>query len=362
MKNLIPSDVGIMEPVIVIAAGGSGGHVIPAETLAKKLKEAKCHVEILGHNVETNTFFSSEEIKKVNIEASPLSASRFLFFFIKTVKGCFKSYQYLKKLKPSCVVGFGSYHSFPVLCMASWLKIPLVLYEANTVMGKVIKLFAKKASLVASPFDFYKSLDNFIQVEPLIKFAHQPVDVEGVYKEYSFQKDKKILLVLGGSQGSHFLNTEGLDYLIANLDPSQWQVLHLGGHKACLDSIKNIYDKYGIKVSLRFFENQMQKVYQIADLVISRSGATTLFELAHYKKPALLVPFPKASEDHQILNADYYVKHYPAAMIEEVLIDKVDVKSVLERLTSNQDLFKDDTYFIKHTTLDQKVLDLCLKK
>lgn len=351
-----------MEPVIIIATGGSGGHVIPAETLAKKLSEQKCSVEILGHNVEKNAFFSCGSIKRKNVVSAPLSLKNLVSFVFKTSRGFILAISYFKKIKPSCVVGFGSYHSFPVLCAAFFLKIPIVLYEANTVMGKVVKLFSKKAALVASPFDFYKELKNFIQVQPLIKWSHSHCAEDKCYQDYSFEHDKKVLLILGGSQGAQFLNSQGLMHIMPSLDPLKWQVLHLAGHKSKLDDIEMFYEKYGIKVCVKPYENNMQKAYAISDLVISRSGATTLFELAHYKKPALLVPFPKASEDHQLLNADYYVKHYPAAVIEEFLLDKIDIQAIFERLITDKSLFKDEAYFINHTTLDKKVLELCLKK
>jgi UDP-N-acetylglucosamine--N-acetylmuramyl-(pentapeptide) pyrophosphoryl-undecaprenol N-acetylglucosamine transferase len=354
--------LGLMEPVIIIATGGSGGHVIPAETLAKKLTEKHCHVEILGHHVETNTFFSFQGVKRKNIEASPFALSCLFQFIFKTLKGCFSAYKYFKQVKPDCVVGFGSYHSFPVLCIATYFQIPIVLYEANTVMGKVIKLFSKKAKIVASPFDFYNDLSNFVQVEPLIKFPFKNIPYHDSYGDYGFEPSKKVLLILGGSQGAHFLNSEALLHIMPSLDPDKWQVLHLAGHKSKIEEIKSSYKNYGINHCVRLFEDNMQKAYQISDLVVSRSGATTLFELAHYKKPALLVPFPKASEDHQLLNADYYVKHYPAAIIEEFLMDKVDIKTVFDRLISYDISFKDDAYFINHTTLDNMVLNLCLKK
>lgn len=351
-----------MAPVIVIATGGSGGHVIPAETLAKKFIDNQCRVEILGHNVEDNPFFSNRVLKRKNIEAAPFNILSIGNFLFKTIKGCFVSYRYLKQIRPDCIVGFGSYHSFPVLCMAFLMKIPFVLYEANTVMGKVIKLFSKKAHFVASPFNFSDKLTNFVQVEPLIKFPYDHVPHSECYQEYGFNIEKKVLLILGGSQGAQFLNTKALEHIIPLLDPTQWQVLHLAGHKSKLDDIYRSYAKYGFDVCVRPYESNMQKAYQISDLVVSRSGANTLFELAHYKKPALLVPFPQAAEDHQLLNADYYVKYYPAAIIEEFLMDKIDVKSVLEKLTSNQNSFKDEAYFINQVTVEQKVLDLCLKK
>lgn len=351
-----------MHPRIFIATGGSGGHVIPAETLAQKLVEQNCQVVILGHNVESNAFFSHDQIEKMNVCSSPLSISRFISFVTKTMQGIRTSYKYLKLHKPDCVVGFGSYHSFPVLCAAFILKIPVALYEANTVMGKVIKLFSKKAVLVASPFDFYQDLMNFTQVEPLIKFKQITVSKSSVLNDYGLDEDKKVLLILGGSQGANFLNQEGLGYIIRSFELSMWQVLHLAGHKSNIASIRAFYEKAGFKSCVLPFETNMQKAYLIADLVVSRSGATTLFELAHYRKPALLVPFPKAAEDHQLLNADHFVKHYPAAIIEEFLMDKVDIKQIVDRLVMNENNFKDNTYFINHTTLDKKVIELCLKK
>lgn len=346
---------------IVIATGGSGGHIIPAETLALKLKNLSCDVEILGHKVASNLFFSNHELKKISVTSAPLNLKKLPQFFYQVTKGTFEAIRRFKNTRPDCVVGFGSYHSFPVLLAALLLDIPIALYEANATMGKVIKLFSKRAKLIGSPFDFYRNLAAFIQVKPLIRSAGTSVTKQEAISHYGFDVNKKVVLVLGGSQGAHFLNTKGLEAFCKALDPNIWQVLHLAGQKSDTRAIHNSYSHHQIHALVIPYESNMPRAYVASDLVISRSGATTLFELAEFQKPALLVPFPQAADDHQLLNADHYVKHYQAAMLEEQLVGELCIKDLLDRLMQNPKETRTESYFVNHTHFEKKVLDLCSK-
>jgi UDP-N-acetylglucosamine--N-acetylmuramyl-(pentapeptide) pyrophosphoryl-undecaprenol N-acetylglucosamine transferase len=350
---------------IVIAAGGSGGHVIPAEALALNLIKEGCEVVVLGHEVEQNPFFTSKQnLKKINIDASNFHLKNLPHFILKSTVGFIKALKFLHKTKPHIVVGFGSYHSFPVLAAASVLKIPMALYEANTVMGKVIKLFSKKAKLIASPFSTGETAENFLQVKPLNQVCIGSIDnlKNESLSYFKCNPEKKTLLIMGGSQGSLFFNQKLIQKLLPILDQKKWQVIHLAGNKSDLKEIESSYNKYSIDVILKNYEKNMTLAYAASDLIISRSGASTLFEIAHVKKPAILVPYPYSSGDHQLLNADHFIKHHKGALIEELLLNSVDLSHVIDNLIQAHDDNKAQNLLFTDITLDKRALELCLKR
>jgi UDP-N-acetylglucosamine--N-acetylmuramyl-(pentapeptide) pyrophosphoryl-undecaprenol N-acetylglucosamine transferase len=350
---------------IVIAAGGSGGHVIPAEALALNLIKEGCEVVVLGHEVEQNPFFTSKQsLKKINIDASNFQFKNLPRFIFKSTIGFIKALKYFQKAKPQIVVGFGSYHSFPVLAAASILKIPMALYEANTVMGKVIKLFSKKAKLIACPFSSKETAEKFIQVKPLNQVFIGSIDnlKDESMSYFKSNPEKKTLLIIGGSQGSIFFNQKLIQKLLPILDQKKWQVIHLAGNKSDLKEIESSYKKYNIESIVKNYEKKMTLAYAASDLIISRSGASTLFEIAHAKKPVILVPYPHSSGDHQLLNADHFIKHHKGALIEELLLDSIDLSHVIDNLIQAHDDYKAQNLLFTDITLDKRALELCLKR
>lgn len=344
---------------IIVATGGSGGHVIPAESLAQKLKNLGCHVKILGHDVSTNRFFSDSHVLKEDIEASPISIKLFHKFFFKSFKGVNQALKAFKKTKPDLVVGFGSYHCFPVLFAALIKRIPIALYEANTSMGKVIKLFSKKAKLVASPFDFYNHMSNFVHVKPLIRQLLGILDSRENALDYFGLSDlKKTILIMGGSQGSKFFNTRALKKIVQTFDPQSWQIIHITGPTAIKEAISVYYEKLGFVACVKNYETNMTYAYLAADLVICRSGATTIFELALFQKPSFLIPFPQAKDNHQYLNAIHFTKHAQSCVICEELFETCDLMA-----SYNQMLHKTcqswDKYFESPQSLENRLMELC---
>jgi len=303
---------------IVIAAGGSGGHVIPAQILAEKLIAKGCAITLLGHGLLENRFIHRlEQMRIEDIPSYAPSLKQAFRFGLETTKGCLKALRVLKQAKPVLVVGFGSFHSFPVLAAAQLLNIPIVLYESNTKMGKVIALFAKKAALLASPFEVFKGHANFAHVEPLIKLDPVAFDKQIALEGYGLETEKKTLLVMGGSQGSRFFNLTLLESILSELDPRIWQVIHLVGYKDSAEKVLKRYEASGFRAHVQPFEKHIDRAYSAADIVLCRGGATTLLELSRRKVPALLIPYPHSKDEHQKHNSENYLKTHPGKLIEE---------------------------------------------
>ncbi len=285
-----------MNKKFLIAAGGSGGHLFPAQQLACKLKD--CEVMIAGHKLKENPFFLQKNPFREISAAVPKKGNYFRFFF-STLFGFFQSIVLLLKFSPDVVVGFGSYHTFPILLASFFLRKKIVLFEANCVLGKVNRFFAKAASKVAIQFPLTLPLSKtvFVSLLPWGEKKEMPkVSCEEARIYFGLQPHFTTILVFGGSQGASFLN-EIMPKAVPFLSEKKVQMIHLTGKGKTTYGEKN--------VCVKEFEERMDLAYMASDVVICRSGAGTLGELIRYKKPSLLIPFPFSSEDHQLENGRF---------------------------------------------------------
>ncbi len=288
-----------MRKKIVIAVGGTGGHVLPAQKIGAKFKE-EYDVIYMGVGLSKNAFFKREENCFHDIDGAGLGKG-IIHCAIKNLKGLRKAKQILRQLRPEYVIGFGSFHSFPALAAAAYLGIPYDLYEFNVVPGKVNRLFSRGARNV------------FIHFEPRHKKLHGKLtyidyafeEVTKVSKEealahFGLDSTKKTLLAFGGSQGALAINQliqEAAPYL-----KDQFQLLHFPGKEM---GLQGIYNAMEMKAHVEPFCNRMDLAWIAADLAICRAGAGALRELLIYETPALLIPYPEAKDDHQTINAKY---------------------------------------------------------
>lgn len=273
---------------LLFATGGTGGHLLPAQQLAEELEGVD--VAFAGHALSQKPFFQQGKFRFTDIESSGRSP-------LSILRGVRAALQLLRKERPDRVVGFGSYHSLPVLLAALWLRIPIVLYEPNCAMGKVNRLFAPFAQAIA------------LQHPPLRKRAHAhfaPLfpwrnrrdlpDKRAARGRYGLEPEMLTVLVFGGSQGAHFLN-EVVPQALRGLPI---QVLHIRGHGGKVP-------EYAAHARVIEYERDMIWAYAAADCVICRAGAATLSELILHGRPALLIPFPGAS-GHQEENGQFLAR------------------------------------------------------
>lgn len=291
---------------VLIAAGGTGGHIIPAQVVAEDLFEEGVSVSFAASGLSDNRFFNKErfcfyDIPAAPISLSPLSVAR---FFMRTTKGVLSSLSLVKDV--DLVIGFGSYHAFPVI-LAAYLKgIPFVFYEANSVPGRVIRLFSSAALWTACPFEeaFSKLRGNVRSCEPILRrHLREPPSAEKAKNYFGLPLQIPTILVMGGSQGAKTLNKLMPKVLSRFSEERKLSVIHLAGSKEEVINLSQKYKDLGVIATVKAFENRMENALAAADVVISRSGASAVAEIEAFQKPAIYIPYPKATDDHQKKNA-----------------------------------------------------------
>lgn len=283
-------------PKILIAAGGSGGHLFPAMSLASQLAK-NCEIAFAGHKLENSSFFN-QKIPFWDISARAPKRGNFFRFFLETAKGFFQSVRILRNYSPDVVIGFGSFHSFPVLLASLILRKKIVLFEANCILGKVNRFFSLFAKKIAIQFPLAKPLPKafFVPLLPWGTPENKTLPTKEEALAYFGLERKKTILVFGGSQGAAFLN-EAMPQAIPLLNDPDLQVIHFTGKKWA------VYN--GVAAVVKEFEKRMDLAYAAADIVVCRSGAGTIAELIRYQKPSLLIPYPTAADDHQWENGKF---------------------------------------------------------
>ncbi|AFZ82486.1 undecaprenyldiphospho-muramoylpentapeptide beta-N-acetylglucosaminyltransferase [Candidatus Kinetoplastidibacterium crithidiae] len=304
--------------LVIIAAGGTAGHIMPGLVIADVLKKRNWDVLWLGnrHKMESDLVRSNGvDFRSINFDGLPnrkiTTLLSFPFKLLISMMNVWKIF-YLKK--PDLVIGMGGYITIPVCLVASLKRIPIVLHEQNAVMGRANSILYKFASQVLSgyPIDHYKN----------IKFVGNPVrneflNISSSYYRYDLRADKTLkLLVLGGSLGSGDINNcvpEAIHLLPTEERPL---VFHQCGNK----HVKKINEKYkelGLKADCVGFIDNISQELSNADLVICRSGAMTIAEITAVGVASLLIPFPNAVKNHQWKNAEFLYRVGAAWLIKQ---------------------------------------------
>jgi len=303
-----------MHKRLLISAGGTGGHLFPAIGLAEQLKVCDPEIEILfaAGGLSTNSFFN-QEFPFHSIESGAFTKRSFLQCLKSgksIVKGVLQSRRILSDFTPHAVVGFGSYHTFPMLLAARYGGHPIFLHEQNSKPGKVIRLFAKQAVMTGVFFpEAVKALSGPAQelAMPLrADYSLMQTSKEDAYRYFELDPNKQTLLAFGGSQGAKALN-ELVARGVECLPERQFQLLQFTGDQASVLLLQKRYQNLGIHAVVKAFEPSMNLAWRIADLAIARAGAGTIAELIEFEVPTLLIPYPHASENHQEHNADFVV-------------------------------------------------------
>jgi len=305
-----------MTKKILIATGGTGGHVYPAIALAQQLKDEYIDSEILfvGGGLSTNKHLDSRVFNSHTVccgTFSSKSPKAIAEAFYDISKGIWQSHRLIREFKPNVIVGFGSYYAFPPLIAAKLLGIPLVLHEANIIPGKVNRLLARWAEVTGVHFPETVHLLRGEALEvgmPLREeFLRTDTPQEVAREHFGLAPDIPTILVFGGSQGAKMINALVSEALSECNKDVQFQVLHLAGDEHRAHDVEFYYKLRGIKACVRAFEKQMQLAWRAANLVICRSGAGTIAEQLEFEVPGILIPYPKAAYNHQEHNADFMV-------------------------------------------------------
>jgi len=334
-----------MSGPFVLAAGGTGGHLFPAQALASELMRRGRRVVVMtdgrGHNY--HTAFPGAEITTV---PAATFAGRSVFgrlvAFGVIALGIVSALAKLRSLRPRAVVGFGGYPSFPVMIAASIAHVPALLHEQNAVLGRVNRLLAPRVAKIAASLPFAR----FAPKNPeRIVFTGNPVRPEAAALSTDYAppdgKGPIRLLVFGGSQGARSLS-ELVPAALAGLSESLRARLKVTQQCRApdVDMVENAYRASGIQAEVGKFFTDLPRRMAEAHLVIARSGASTLSELTVIGRPAVLVPYPFAMDDHQSANAAVLEKAGAAWVVMERDLDAAKLARLLERILTEPDALR----------------------
>ena len=202
----------------------------------------------------------------------------------------------------------GSFYNFPISLATVTLRKKLFIHEGNSILGlanKVLGIFAEKIFLTFPLKNFPKK--TILTGMPIRKEFFQKFEKSKLYKKYNFSNNKKTLLIIGGSQGAKFINNMILNH-IEELRKFIQQIIHLTGYNEDNNNIKKYYDNNSIKSIVLKNSNKLIEFYSISDFIISRAGSSTLNELKLFSNNTLLIPYPHAKDNHQVLNAKLFVR------------------------------------------------------
>jgi UDP-N-acetylglucosamine--N-acetylmuramyl-(pentapeptide) pyrophosphoryl-undecaprenol N-acetylglucosamine transferase len=324
---------------IIIAGGGTGGHIFPAIAIANALKKQESQTEILF--VGAKGKMEMEKVPQAGYKIEGLDIAGFnrssliknIGLPMKLFKSFFQVRKVFKNFRPDAVIGVGGYSSFPVLRFAQVKGIPSFIHESNSFAGKSNILLGKKATKVFVASD---GMEKFFPADKIVISGNPirpsianvaSISTEEALKFFGLQSGKRTLLVVGGSLGARSINeaiAKGLNDLIQNGLQIIWQT-----GKTDANKWKEVA-KGQSSVWVNDFITEMEKGYAAADIVISRAGAMAKAELCVVKKPVLFVPFPFAAEDHQTVNAMNLVEKHAALMVKDSEVINKIVPTIIE--------------------------------
>lgn len=311
---------------IIIAGGGTGGHLFPAIAIGEELKEripnATIHFIGSDFGLEAKVFpvkgllHTLLPIRGLQRGFSFSSFTKNFMLPFRIISSLIKLKKLFKDFSPELIIGTGGYASALPLFMATMKKnkIPILLQEQNSFPGITTRWFASKATIICCAFKFYnKSLNHkvFLTGNPIRnKIISGKKSL--AYNEYKLDNSKKTIFVFGGSQGSALLNIS-MAQIIKRFDNKSIQILWQTG-----DNEYNKYKSYASEsIKVVPFINNMANAYALSDLVVCRSGALTLSEITICGKPSILIPFAAAAGNHQLENARILYDAGASYLIEE---------------------------------------------
>jgi UDP-N-acetylglucosamine--N-acetylmuramyl-(pentapeptide) pyrophosphoryl-undecaprenol N-acetylglucosamine transferase len=327
---------------VIIAGGGTGGHLFPGIAVAREIQRRDRSAEILfvgaEQGIETR-LVPQEGFLLRTLPAGSFKgvgwAGRARNLFM-TMSGVFKARKILKEFRPDIVIGVGGYASFPMLCAATLGRYPRLIMEQNAVPGLANRVLGRFADFAAVTDPRTKSYfgDRAVVTGNPIRPQFKSISPKDHRPPYQ-------VLVFGGSQGAQSINravTQSLP-LLGDLK-SQLKFVHQTGEKN-LKEVRDAYAAAGIEGDVRTFFNDFHEQYAAADLIVARSGATTVAEIKAAGRAAILIPFPYAADDHQTRNAQSMVHDDAAAMISNAELTGERLAEAIRSLLRNPERLRE---------------------
>lgn len=333
--------------LVVLSGGGTAGHINPALATAEVLKNKGCDVRFAG----CPTGVEARLVPQAGIDFTPFEASGFnrnhprsIFSALKKIqKSTRLAKQWFLEIKPNVVVGFGGYVSIPVARAAESLHIPVVVHEQNSVMGLANKYLAKRAQAVCVT---YAETAKDAPFESKAHVTGNPVRASVLHSSREAGRrmldvpdEAFMLLVFGGSLGARKINEGVVALKNKLLAHENLHVVHITGPKE-FESVKTslaLTQEEAARWHVMGYQDNMGDTLAATDAVIARSGATSLAEISALTLPALLIPFPYATKDHQTKNAQAYVFAGAAFMLPDSEVTSPKFEELVEKLIDDKE-------------------------
>ena len=323
---------------IVIACGGTGGHLTPGIALAQSLEEkgCPCWLFISQKAVDGRLASKYPKLSFVPMPGSPLIRTPLglLRFFYGFARSFWSSYRFYKKIGADALVGFGGFSSFGPAMAARMRGMPVFIHEANRAVGKAVRFLAKRSTRVYLPEGMQLegiSPEVIHNVGYPLRQEFRRIPRERARKQLGVAQGDRLLVVLGGSQGAASLN-RWVKQNIEELAKEGISTYCLTGMNKESSGVVQLDGPIGQTITSRFipFTDEMNAVLSAADLVLSRAGAGAIAEIVRCRVPSILVPYPHAADNHQYLNGSFLERKGGGIVCLEEKLDAILLDEIRE--------------------------------
>ena len=328
---------------VILAGGGTGGHIFPAISIAEEIERRSEKNEVLF--VGTKTGLEKDIVPRNGFEIQYVNSKGIIgkgvLYKLKAIfsvlTSIISSFKILRNFKPDIVVGVGGYVSGPTVLAAYLNQIPTAICEQNFIPGFTNKVLSKFVKKIFISFDDGKKF--FPQNKVVVTGNPVRTDlVDATDLNFDKETDDLVIFIMGGSQGAKKLNNVVPESL-KNVGTKNMLVIHQTGEND-KSAVKKRYEDLEIQAEVKSFIDNIKEVYLKSDLVISRAGASTISELSIMGKPSILIPYPYATHNHQLFNAKYMEEHGASVLIEENELNSETLAKKISQVTKKDSLKK----------------------
>lgn len=342
-----------MRKKILICGGGTGGHIYPALAIIEYIKDSYPLDELLFIGTERGLgrkLISQSGVNYKTVKSRGLildgSISRKILniikFFYSLALGFLQSFKIVLKFKPDIILGMGGYICAPVLLAGIFMGRKITLHEQNYIPGRLNSFFSRFARYI---FISFSDTDKYLKVKknkiiftgnPVRKAVGQSKNIKPEFEKWGLEKGRFTIVAFGGSLGAEKINNTVINLYNYFKDNDKIQILLICGsrfYNQLVKSEKNIIESKG-KFILKIFPyiSEMQEIYRISNVIISRAGANTISEIIECNIPAILIPYPYAVANHQFYNADFLARKGKAILIEDKDLNEEKIIKIIELL------------------------------
>lgn len=341
---------------IILSGGGTGGHIYPALAIYNRMKEINPDLECLY--IGTDTGLEATIVPKANIEFKSIEISglkrslsldnvKVAWQMLTSTK---KAKKLIKDFNPDIVIGTGGFVCAPVLYGATQLNIPTLIHEQNSVAGVTNKFLGKFVNKIAT--SFHDVHEDFEKVSHKVTFTGNPrgqevtnyaKDNQILSANYDFDNQIPTVLIFGGSRGAPAINKAALESVKAFAEKDYQVIIGTGSvhYSEWLTYLEENHIEIPKNVKIVSYIDNMPALFQAIDLVVCRSGATTLAELTALGLPSILIPSPYVTNNHQEMNAMALVNKHAAEIIKEKQLDSDQLVKTIDRIILDQQVLKE---------------------